>query len=311
MRAIDTVRGGGKLEDDRIEMKRSWPGDNKARQLGGAANQARGEYLIYMIGVDEQDGSIHPLGDTDWAAWWAQIESAFDDGVAPELERHVVVHLNETESVVALLFRTDRAPYVVKVVNGGAVEREVPIRVVTGTRSAHRHELIRMLYPVAASPQVDVVEARAAITPAMDHSRAPWTLGVSMLLLFELPVRSSAFLPVHLLRAEVTAAGVTKQSTPHCFVTKDQDSPVVLRKDGIQVDGPGMARLRWSCKFEVDELWRVDEPRSLQLKVEMPVSGSPRPAVASLELSSYSVKPIARTHGETDSFEWTYRQSAW
>ena len=56
--AIDCVRSGGQIEDDRIEVKRDWPGISKARQLAGAANRARGDALIYLIGLDEKTGIV-------------------------------------------------------------------------------------------------------------------------------------------------------------------------------------------------------------------------------------------------------------
>jgi hypothetical protein len=107
--AVDALRAGRRSEDDRIEFKRTWPGADKARQLAGAANQASGEYVIHVIGIDERDGTVHATTDVDPATWWGQIGSSFDE-VAPELVRHLNVQIAEREHVAALLFRTDRPP---------------------------------------------------------------------------------------------------------------------------------------------------------------------------------------------------------
>src|SRR5687768_2802009 len=128
LNAVSQIAAGANPEDDRVEFKRDWPGLDKVRQLAGAANSADGEYLIYVIGVDEKTGEIVSPSSTDPAIWWQQMRAPFDDDVAPDLERQVNVVVSKGKSVVALLFRTDRAPYVLKLANGGKTEREVPIR---------------------------------------------------------------------------------------------------------------------------------------------------------------------------------------
>jgi hypothetical protein len=164
LEAIDRLRLGAGGEDDHVEFKRDWPDPTKARQLAGAANRASGDFLIYVIGVDDKDGSVHPLSMIDPATWWSQVESGFDE-VAPELIRHLNIQVSLNEAVVALEFGTDRAPYVVKLLNGGQTEREVPIRVGTRTRSAHRHELLKLLYPVAQIPRLLAMSAELSVRP--------------------------------------------------------------------------------------------------------------------------------------------------
>lgn len=44
--AVDAIRSGRRVEDDRIELKRQWPEPKaKARQLAAAANGANGQHL--------------------------------------------------------------------------------------------------------------------------------------------------------------------------------------------------------------------------------------------------------------------------
>ena len=179
--AVEALRRGEKIEDDHLECKRQWPEPEKVRQLAGAANHAAGDPVIWVVGIDESTGAIHARGPQDPADWWAACSSRFDQ-TPPDLEHHMVVYVGAQESVVALAFRTDRAPYVVKTPSGGAPEREVPIRDGARTRSARRDELIRMLVPATSTPPAVVLSAEVgarwrAESPARDDqkSRIPET----------------------------------------------------------------------------------------------------------------------------------------
>jgi hypothetical protein len=162
---VDTVLAGGRVEDDLVECKREWPPVEKARQLAASANAAQGEPILWIIGLDEDAHCIVAIANIDLAEWSSQIESRFDQGVAPLLRHSVrVVVGNSDHSVMALLFETDRTPYVVKNKGGGSPEREVPIRDGTRTRSAHRHELLRMLAPAIGVPNVILLDATISAT---------------------------------------------------------------------------------------------------------------------------------------------------
>ena len=127
---IERLEKGQPIEDSRVELKAEWPEKQKAaRRIAGHANQARGEPILWLIGVDEDKG---PIGakKADMAQWWGEVVTQFD-GVSPEVTDLVVPV--KGVSVVALLFETDRFPFVVKnpahgKPNGGPVEREVPWR---------------------------------------------------------------------------------------------------------------------------------------------------------------------------------------
>ncbi len=152
--AVEQLRRQGNAEDDRIEFKREWPDVSKARQLAGAANRASGSYVI---GIDERTGDVVPSDGADPATWGSQMASRFDQ-VPPELLRHINVYLEDGSSVTALLFSTERAPYVVKT-SGGSPELEVPIREGTRTRSARRAELLRLLVPEVSVPPAVLLSA--------------------------------------------------------------------------------------------------------------------------------------------------------
>jgi hypothetical protein len=148
------------FEDARVELKRSWPTDHRstARRLAGHANAARGEPILWLIGV-ENDGSIRGAAPEKTSDWWAQVTAHFGETIHPSMQD---VILREADAmVVALAFETDRAPYVVKV-KEGASELEVPWREATRVRSAKRRELLLMLSEAIQLPQVEVRSADAS-----------------------------------------------------------------------------------------------------------------------------------------------------
>jgi hypothetical protein len=159
LQVLSTLRGGIKVEDSRIEFKRTWPSPEKAaRRLAGHANAARGAEIVWIIGVDENAG---PVGteSKELSDWWAGTVSWFD-GPAPGLT-DLVIHF-EGRLFVALAFETDRAPYVVRnplfgQQGGGSISFEVPWREGTSVRSASRADLIRLLVNQISVPEIEAL----------------------------------------------------------------------------------------------------------------------------------------------------------
>ncbi|MGN7977475.1 AlbA family DNA-binding domain-containing protein [Microbacterium sp. 22195] len=309
MQAVDAVRAGANPEDDRIEFKRAWPGPEKARQLAATANQAHGDHIIYVIGVDETDGSVHPVDGVDPATWWAQIESRFDE-IAPDLALHINVYVSTGEQIVALLFRTDRAPYVVKLHNGGAIEREVPIRAGTRTRSAKRHELIRMLYPAVAVPQLTIVTGALSVDsrdPYRGNDSTEFELSLVLEVLFH-HSGAPAFLPSF----EASAVARNGDLGEHFRVytrppaTSGPDSAIHQRYDGIRVAETGVAFLYGERPLNPD---RVSEWRSIgewTVDLQLGVSGSSRPASTTIVLPGVSIAPQQGSR-ELAVWRWSIR----
>ncbi len=90
LRVVDRVRASGPREDAYEELKAEWPqvlgvqhGTDKsaaykvARQLAGLAN-ARGEPVLWLIGVDEDNGIVG-ADPEELASWWPRVEAQFDD----------------------------------------------------------------------------------------------------------------------------------------------------------------------------------------------------------------------------------------
>lgn len=288
--AIDRLRAGGQIEDDRIEVKREWPEVTKARQLAGAANRARGYPLVYIIGLDEKTGATHPNGSADVATWWAQVSAGFDQ-VPPEMVRHLNVTVGPGESVTALHFATDRAPYVVKNSGSGAAEREVPIRDGTRTRSATRDELLRMLAPEIALPPVVLLGAEGSAS--WYGAKGPEVLGVSGRpesttfsgvadIFIEHLGPGGILLPKHEAAAELESDSIRLPlSVWWSSGAKDAPPPpafgVDLRREGIAATGPGRARLRLGWTAEGDYRAQLREVQAWTLRLRLGVTGSSRP----------------------------------
>lgn len=157
----DVVHAGGRHEDGLVELKAEWLSPEKtARRLAAHANAARGEAVLWIVGLDEKRGVCDPT-PVDLATWWPQVEACFD-GPAPSL--HSLIVRTEDGPVHALYFDVARAPFVIKnptygSPGGGSVEREVPWREGTRVRSATREDLIRLLVPTLRLPEIEILDA--------------------------------------------------------------------------------------------------------------------------------------------------------
>lgn len=83
---VDRVVAGGRAEDDLVECKSRWIDPAKAaRRLAGQANAARGDDVVWIVGLDENGHRVVPLDDTDPANWWPQVQKPFADAVSPDI----------------------------------------------------------------------------------------------------------------------------------------------------------------------------------------------------------------------------------
>jgi hypothetical protein len=161
---IDRVKAGQPVEDSRVELKSEWIAPEKAaRRIAGHANAARGARILWIIGLDEDRG-VTGAKREELANWYPRVESHFD-GLAPGMISYSVPTGDDT--VVALLFETERVPFVVSNPcfgrqGGGAVAREVPWREGTRVRSAKREDLLRLLSPLQVLPDIEVLDGLLA-----------------------------------------------------------------------------------------------------------------------------------------------------
>ena len=156
LRLVDQVGRGEPVEDALVELKADWVDPIRAaRRLAGHANAARGQDILWVVGLDEVRGVVGAEA-RERAAWWNSVQAEFDD-VSPDLTDLNLLVGDKT--VVALHFKTDRAPYVVRnaaygSTKGDGVQFEVPWRAGTAVRSARRQDLVRLLIPILAVPQL-------------------------------------------------------------------------------------------------------------------------------------------------------------
>jgi hypothetical protein len=181
-------------------MKAKWPEPSKvARQIAGHANAARGEHILWIIGLDEKSGVVG-ADNTELADWLPEVKKCFN-GISPD-----VTDLNvpvDDKTVVAMVFSTDRAPFVVKneafgKSGSGPVELEVPWREGRSTRSARREDLVRILVPISRLPSVSLLSGVVWIV------RDEWRIKLH---LYIAPVdRERLVIPFHRCQLLITVA---------------------------------------------------------------------------------------------------------
>ena len=87
LQVVEHVTRGRTVEDNLVELKADWPTDHRkaARQIGGHANAAAGDDILWIIGIDEDAHSVRATTPTEIQHWWGKVERCFSE-VAPELE---------------------------------------------------------------------------------------------------------------------------------------------------------------------------------------------------------------------------------
>lgn len=167
---------GNWSEDDLVEFKKAWPEDDGlhgwARRLAGHCNAALGTPVLWLVGLHERDG-VSGCNHRNRADWLPKLQSCFDDRFAPSLLHDINVPVGNA-SVTALLFESDRAPYVVKVQGhgipgGGPTSMEVPWREGTSVRTARRQDLIRMLHGQKRPARIELLQASIHAFPISDR----------------------------------------------------------------------------------------------------------------------------------------------
>jgi hypothetical protein len=180
-RVLDAIAAHQSVEDSRVEVKRTLIEPEKAaRQIAGHANAAGGEPILWLLGVDERDGIVGLGSSDELSSWWRSVETHFE-ALAPS---HQDLNIpRDGKSIVAILFDTDRAPFVIKNSDHGKVagvraELEVPWREGRMTRSARRTDLLRLLVPQAHQPQIELRAASLYVMQepgAEDGRSVDWT----------------------------------------------------------------------------------------------------------------------------------------
>jgi hypothetical protein len=247
LRAIEClqrVRDGQRAEGSMFELKASWPDQSQrtARQLAGLANAARGEEVVWIVGVDEDASAVVGASRDDLATWWPGVRKHFADNVCPEMVHSIDLRDDMSgKSVVVLAFGTDAAPYVVNLpsVKGVAADREVPWREGTSTRSATRGQLLKILVPQISFPTVEIIAGDAYVMPGA----TPGTLLVNIsAAVYVAPRQGPIVFSSHRCWAELSVeGGETYYRTVSLKQFGGQNSAGVLADlAGVTVTSPGI-----------------------------------------------------------------------
>jgi hypothetical protein len=181
---IERLDKGQPIEDDTVELKAEWPKDHfrAARRIAAHANSARGEPILWLIGIDEKTG-VTGADFEELSIWFAKVRSRFDQLLVPNLISLAIPYDGKT--VVALLFETERAPFVIRIPDcQGLVSHEVPWREANSTRSARRSDLIKLLYPIQKNPVIEIldgkIELQKAISGLSQQAEYQWNLSMKV-----------------------------------------------------------------------------------------------------------------------------------
>lgn len=256
---LERLKSGQPFEDSRVELKATWPEASKAaRRIAGHANAAHGEPILWLIGVDEKRGVVGSL-NTEFADWYSKVQSQFD-GIAPRvIDINIPVGGN---TIVALLFETDRAPFVVKnptygTERGEVVQLEVPWRENTSVRSATRSDLIKLLSPLQKLPDFEVINCLFTVKQIQNQEdpARKWFWSLQLTLYVVPKTENRIVIPFH--RCE-TSCEILKTKNRIFFQTLTISPPGHYSlSDGFQsrsltiastnseviIEGPGMIKL--------------------------------------------------------------------
>ncbi|MFH1718622.1 MAG: hypothetical protein ABIF19_14805 [Planctomycetota bacterium] len=258
LKVIERVISRQPVEDFRVELKSEWPEDphRAARQIAGHANAARGEPILWLIGIDEKKAMVTGAGYEEISNWKQSIEAKFDE-LSP-----VLTHLNvpyEDKTVVALFWETDRRPFLVKTPGGGQVTLEVPWRDACSTRTATRMDLLRLLYPVSKAPAFELIDGHLQIsTGERDEYNRPYPPGRLSIDVYIVSGSSERIvIPYHKCEANLRFLSTELCLAPKhvwfhssysypgisIFETRPPSSTVICTGTEAVIDGPGMATI--------------------------------------------------------------------
>lgn len=225
LQIIDRVIKKQPVEDDRIELKSTWIDPVKAaRRIAGHANAAHGEAILWLIGVDEKEG-VKGVNYKDYAEWFSRVNSQFDEQISPEGTCINVPY--EGLTVAAILFETDRAPYVVKNPSGTAIHFEVPWRSNTSTKTANRSQLLQILMPSQNIPKIDVLSGELTIQE--DIHEKDWHWYIKLYLYVSSNIKTPIVIPFH-----------------QCKVLLEiEEVPIQIELKNIKLSPPPLNSGRW------------------------------------------------------------------
>ncbi len=314
LNVIERVEKAQPIEDDEVELKAEWPVDHfkAARRIAAHANSARGDIIMWIIGIDEKKGVVGANAE-ELSNWYAKVRSRFDQMLAPNLVSLAVPYDGKT--VMALVFETDRSPYVIKIPHShiGPVTHEVPWREANSTRSARRSDLLKLLYPINKRPSLEIIdgkiELQKAISTINQQSKYQWN--ISMKVYFVTNSSDTVVFPFHRCKVVFRPQGQPDEKkfenlriepptfySRREFMEKNKSLTVNSTENEVLIDTAGMAYI--TAEYFSNEKPGPPLFKEIEAKVYLKTHQSDDPILleATFELISQSKKQSDRIMGE-------------
>ncbi len=299
---LDALEGGqpSSLAKNHAAHFPAWPGPPRraARLLAAHANAARGQDVMWLVGVRPTargklalPGALRARFET-----WLQGLLPFFDGLAPTIRAYDIpagtTANRPGQLLVALHIETARVPFVFQA-NPEGTTLEVPWwdGAAGHLRSAGRQELIRLLVPIQALPQFEVLEAELTFYKNL-HAAGPtkithrWTFDGS---LYVIPHHDTAtVIPLHRCHAHLSIPGSGFTVTANDLtLTADKQSPSVrITESAALIEGLGRTFVYCSGTTTTADIpWQSP----LTVTFDLLPAGSERAAVVSASLRSTAV----------------------
>ncbi len=98
LRVLEKVEKHSPIEDSLVELKTTWIDAAKAaRRIAGHANAARGESILWLIGVDEENGIVG-ANHQELSNWLSTVQSHFDGITESRMPLSVRIVKRETNT---------------------------------------------------------------------------------------------------------------------------------------------------------------------------------------------------------------------
>jgi hypothetical protein len=288
LRILDRIGHNEPIEDSAIELKSEWPDPKKAvRRIAGHANAARGEPILWLIGIDEKRGVLG-ASYSDLADWWSQVRAEFDS-VEPTLTSMNIVW--NGCCVTALQFDTNRSPYVVRNPEfgrsgAGPVEREVPWREGTSVRSATHNDLVLLMTPLRALPFCKLIGGMLILQLPKDADDYLWTFFMKVFISPEMGQRTV------FLDSDCDAAIEWRSDSPTIIpkLTTDSCSGFVVHlAHGVSCEGPGVFRIKGQTRSPANNK-ALENDVNVSLKLR--AIAAERPIVASTKFEKIKDRDV-------------------
>lgn len=178
LRIAKCVSENRPVEDSRVELKSEWPDPDKAaRRIAAHLNAARSSDVLWLIGLDEKRGVVG-AEKQEMSIWFPKVQSRFE-GLKPTVVDLNIPVPDKEKEIVALLFKSDRAPYVVS--NPDTDKLEIPWREGSRTRSARRDEILSTVIEHGKDPEVEVMSL--SVEANIQGNSSTWNFSIRFYLI--------------------------------------------------------------------------------------------------------------------------------